>query len=155
MNLILLIQLTRIMKLYLLYHRSEEHTSELQSHKLISYAVFCLKKIFLMIRRPPRSTLFPYTTLFRSGVEEVPTQVAHATGPSLAQEDEVINEDIRGSQGLGEGPVARRGDLFARRSRVTLGCGARQGGVCFAVLRFPRPGGEGRRQVVTGRGDGL
>src|SRR5881394_4389766 len=86
--------------------RSEEHTSELQSHHPISYAVFCLKKknehgaacrrrlhhnaavreelvprqraqladqmlfiFFLMIRRPPRSTLdgtlFPYTTLFR------------------------------------------------------------------------------------------
>src|SRR3712207_8740248 len=27
--------------------------------------VFCC--FFLMIRRPPRSTLFPYTTLFRSG----------------------------------------------------------------------------------------
>src|SRR3712207_7753620 len=28
--------------------------------------------VFLMIRRPPRSTLFPYTTLFRSmGVQEV------------------------------------------------------------------------------------
>src|SRR6266513_2896757 len=26
---------------------------------------------FLMIRRPPRSTLFPYTTLFRSGVGAV------------------------------------------------------------------------------------
>src|SRR5258708_27004838 len=25
---------------------------------------------FLMIRRPPRSTLFPYTTLFRSGAVE-------------------------------------------------------------------------------------
>src|SRR3712207_9400389 len=25
---------------------------------------------FLMIRRPPRSTLFPYTTLFRSGGEQ-------------------------------------------------------------------------------------
>src|SRR3712207_7704717 len=25
---------------------------------------------FLMIRRPPRSTLFPYTTLFRSGVRQ-------------------------------------------------------------------------------------
>src|SRR2546430_6635293 len=25
-----------------------------------------------MIRRPPRSTLFPYTTLFRSNVEAVP-----------------------------------------------------------------------------------
>src|SRR2546429_7318460 len=30
----------------------------------------CSKKIFffLMIRRPPRSTLFPYTTLFRSNL---------------------------------------------------------------------------------------
>src|SRR6266404_9953587 len=27
---------------------------------------FCLSFFFLMIRRPPRSTLFPYTTLFRS-----------------------------------------------------------------------------------------
>src|SRR2546422_5858862 len=27
----------------------------------------CLHFFFLMIRRPPRSTLFPYTTLFRSG----------------------------------------------------------------------------------------
>src|SRR3712207_7290327 len=26
----------------------------------------CLVLFFLMIRRPPRSTLFPYTTLFRS-----------------------------------------------------------------------------------------
>src|SRR5215203_666538 len=26
----------------------------------------CLNFFFLMIRRPPRSTLFPYTTLFRS-----------------------------------------------------------------------------------------
>src|SRR5687768_17711046 len=25
-----------------------------------------------MIRRPPRSTLFPYTTLFRSGIGEAP-----------------------------------------------------------------------------------
>src|SRR5258707_8777869 len=30
----------------------------------------CLVFFFLIIRRPPRSTLFPYTTLFRS-VEEV------------------------------------------------------------------------------------
>src|ERR1041384_3767806 len=50
--------------------RSEEHTSELQS---LAYLVcrLLLVKIyhlffFLMIRRPPRSTLFPYTTLFRS-----------------------------------------------------------------------------------------
>src|SRR6266571_6674368 len=34
----------------------------------ISHTIFChvLFFFFLMIRRPPRSTLFPYTTLFRS-----------------------------------------------------------------------------------------
>src|SRR5258708_10719740 len=30
-----------------------------------------LRFFFLMIRRPPRSTLFPYTTLFRSELDEL------------------------------------------------------------------------------------
>src|SRR3990167_907169 len=30
-----------------------------------------MPSFFLMIRRPPRSTLFPYTTLFRSGLARV------------------------------------------------------------------------------------
>src|SRR3990172_2204077 len=46
--------------------RSEEHTSELQSRLHLVCPLF-----FLMIRRPPRSTLFPYTTLFRSHSEEL------------------------------------------------------------------------------------
>src|SRR5688572_32966882 len=29
-------------------------------------SILCVSFFFLMIRRPPRSTLFPYTTLFRS-----------------------------------------------------------------------------------------
>src|SRR3712207_7609660 len=33
-------------------------------------SLFCL-----MIRRPPRSTLFPYTTLFRSHVEQIVDQL--------------------------------------------------------------------------------
>src|SRR3712207_8235513 len=34
---------------------------------MLSKIVCCLEDVFfLMIRRPPRSTLFPYTTLFRS-----------------------------------------------------------------------------------------
>src|SRR5215213_10351172 len=33
---------------------------------------------FLMIRRPPRSTLFPYTTLFRSRPARPPGRAAHA-----------------------------------------------------------------------------
>src|SRR3712207_7448590 len=31
-----------------------------------STPTMCMRFFFLMIRRPPRSTLFPYTTLFRS-----------------------------------------------------------------------------------------
>src|SRR3712207_7093861 len=33
---------------------------------------------FLMIRRPPRSTLFPYTTLFRSPISVRPTRICSA-----------------------------------------------------------------------------
>src|SRR3712207_4476475 len=44
---------------------------------------------FLMIRRPPRSTLFPYTTLFRSGAaggrEKVANRLANETSPYLLQ----------------------------------------------------------------------
>src|SRR3712207_7714952 len=34
---------------------------------------FCFLFFFLMIRRPPRSTLFPYTTLFRSEARSRPS----------------------------------------------------------------------------------
>src|SRR5436305_12243291 len=36
---------------------------------------------FLMIRRPPRSTLFPYTTLFRSALRRDLRLVESAYGP--------------------------------------------------------------------------
>src|SRR5436309_12693274 len=35
-------------------------------YTLLDYIVISFIFFFLMIRRPPRSTLFPYTTLFRS-----------------------------------------------------------------------------------------
>src|SRR3712207_9134641 len=37
-----------------------------------------------MIRRPPRSTLFPYTTLFRSGLVDDEARVAIVTGDDLS-----------------------------------------------------------------------
>src|SRR5258707_3092945 len=40
---------------------------------------------FLMIRRPPRSTLFPYTTLFRSKADVVEARAIFEAG-KLAQE---------------------------------------------------------------------
>src|SRR3712207_8970104 len=36
-----------------------------------------------MIRRPPRSTLFPYTTLFRSGADGRPARRGDAAGGEL------------------------------------------------------------------------
>src|SRR2546430_2616762 len=66
-------------------HRGDRKSTRLNSsHSQISYAVFCLKKqlrchvafFFLMIRRPPRSTLFPYTTLFRSVTSPLELTVA-------------------------------------------------------------------------------
>src|SRR6266496_4760159 len=38
--------------------------------------IFCVFFFFLMIRRPPRSTLFPYTTLFRSQRRRMSTRPA-------------------------------------------------------------------------------
>src|SRR5205085_12186382 len=38
---------------------------------------------FLMIRRPPRSTLFPYTTLFRSQVVSVGADIAFDADPKF------------------------------------------------------------------------
>src|SRR3712207_6961996 len=44
-----------------------------------------------MIRRPPRSTLFPYTTLFRSLVEVVRTVV---TEPSVIEDVEALADRL-------------------------------------------------------------
>src|SRR6266851_4543476 len=115
--------------------RSEEHTSELQSHHdLVCRLLLEKKKImdtysmharhtitavvtgkpiylsglqglreatgrgllfviffFLMIRRPPRSTLFPYTTLFRSG--------ARPAGPAAVRPaSDVVAASVRRSE---------------------------------------------------------
>src|SRR3712207_7520447 len=43
---------------------------------------------FLMIRRPPRSTLFPYTTLFRSG-QRLLDRLGGGESPPLRADDEV------------------------------------------------------------------
>src|SRR5438093_9556099 len=43
---------------------------------VISSSLSFLSFLFLLIRRPPRSTLFPYTTLFRSRCPSAPLRVA-------------------------------------------------------------------------------
>src|SRR3712207_7445739 len=58
---------------------------------------------YLMIRRPPRSTLFPYTTLFRSLFEELGRDPALGAVLGLDEEPEpVIGADrSAGGQDLG------------------------------------------------------
>src|SRR2546430_11417587 len=55
---------------------------------------------FLMIRRPPRSTLFPYTTLFRS-LRDAAFPVLHVRDPVAwlhhAREVEGLGEDAGGA----------------------------------------------------------
>src|SRR6266853_2565936 len=46
---------------------------------------------FLMIRRPPRSTLFPYTTLFRSPCRR-PRENRCRTGPATWRSEEHTSE---------------------------------------------------------------
>src|SRR2546422_3765569 len=53
---------------------------------------------FLMIRRPPRSTLFPYTTLFRSLVEAMNEKAA---------ELEMTDSHFVDATGLSKGNVSR------------------------------------------------
>src|SRR5438876_2974797 len=48
------------------YHVQSSITLCILSFRSTSIFPFFLFFFFLMIRRPPRSTLFPYTTLFRS-----------------------------------------------------------------------------------------
>src|SRR5262245_64326525 len=63
---------------------------------------------FLMIRRPPRPTLFPYTTLFRSAREEV--------GPAARRErhdqlDRLGGIGLSGARGRDGGERERGNDL--------------------------------------------
>src|SRR5258706_15511033 len=57
---------------------------------------------FLMIRRPPRSTLFPYTTLFRSHLE------LHAVRFQMRDGGvEIIHLQTDGAAGRGWFPIGR------------------------------------------------
>src|SRR5688572_32499977 len=52
---------------------------------MLSWTLAGLFFFFLMIRRPPRSTLFPYTTLFRSLDDRLPAELALDAEPVLVR----------------------------------------------------------------------
>src|SRR2546427_9575755 len=64
-----------------------------------------------MIRRPPRSTLFPYTTLFRSDLDAavgITGRLLRRRRPAAAGARTAVAETAAGP------PGARRGNLLAR-----------------------------------------
>src|SRR6266700_4694700 len=60
--------------------------------------LFC----FLMIRRPPRSTLFPYTTLFRSRLptRSPPPQQGHPIRPVRRRRSEEHTSELQSRENL-------------------------------------------------------
>src|SRR3712207_7625071 len=56
-----------------------------------------------MIPRPPRSTLFPYTTLFRSRFEEVEAAAVHREAWSMSSVFSSAITRLRYSSGAGAG----------------------------------------------------
>src|SRR2546422_9118639 len=81
---------------------------------------FVLSFFFLMIRRPPRSTLFPYTTLFRSPVKGPGDhgQIGDVDGAIARRGDDDVERPRDGPYACDRGEIARAGraDRAALRS---------------------------------------
>src|SRR3712207_7367049 len=89
----------------------------------------------LMIRRPPRSTLFPYTTLFRSGRPHPLLDLQRAGEPAAVRVD---LRGVRDQGGVPDGEVLRarhlRGDPVGRSEEHTSELQSRQYLVCRLLL---------------------
>src|SRR5947208_12012775 len=76
-----------------------------------------LRVFFLIIRRPPRSTLFPYTTLFRSLAENEKIR------PILAQLEKLLLCDLSPSTNDSELRKDRRSEeRFSRNAETDIVC---------------------------------
>src|SRR3712207_8450839 len=84
--------------------------------------------LFLMIRRPPRSTLFPYTTLFRSRLD---LRAHRGDGPHRERAaDQLAQPGVVGRVGAQHVPV----ELLGRSEEHTSELQSRQYLVCRLLL---------------------
>src|SRR3712207_7295872 len=89
-----------------------------------------------MIRRPPRSTLFPYTTLFRSGGDPPGPRVLRA-GPPAGGGPAQSRAERRATAGephVRAGDARRRGTRRPRSEEHTSELQSRQYLVCRLLL---------------------
>src|SRR5688572_32073704 len=103
---------------------------------------------FLMIRRPPRSTLFPYTTLFRSlprldGSAPMPTALRQASGDapsrpaSIAARSEEHTSELQSQSNLVCRLLLEKKKKQMWRKRPTFG--PARGGMSLHISRsYPR-----------------
>src|SRR5438445_6433392 len=89
-----------------------------------------------MLRLPPRSTLFPYTTLFRSIVIAKNGHDRHVDGGQLAGEDSgLVRKSVIGQVARQQQYVGRFGNLRQERSEEhTSELQSRQYLVCRLLL---------------------
>ena len=66
-----------------------------------SHSLFCCFLVFfLMIRRPPRSTLFPYTTLFRSLAAKLEPKIIEACAQFIKSDPETLRQVVGSIMGV-------------------------------------------------------
>src|SRR3712207_7328193 len=89
-----------------------------------------------MIRRPPRSTLFPYTTLFRSGF----AYHIKATGGAPSENVDIrFDSDgtaalITGTQTIGQGHETTFPQILADRDRKSTRLNSSHANISYAVF---------------------
>src|SRR3712207_7496074 len=81
-----------------------------------------------MIRRPPRSTLFPYTTLFRSGLAEQ-APVVEADRHRCPVGEDPVDLGFVPRQPVGSGHRPRRPGQVADGTQAAVAVGAGGGGL--------------------------
>src|SRR3712207_8162206 len=92
---------------------------------------------FLMIRRPPRSTLFPYTTLFRSvrpAPRPLPAAQTEELRALLARRRQLIAIRTAEQNRLGSASRRLQADIEARSEEHTSELQSRQYLVCRLLL---------------------
>src|SRR2546422_11706128 len=100
---------------------------------------------FLMIRRPPRSTLFPYTTLFRSALPRVGSRVEHRLQHSVRWEDARRSGAAAAGRGV-PGGAGSEGDPRSDHGGGVLAAGhGRRGRGAAGGGRMRAGGGGGGR----------
>src|SRR3712207_7997386 len=83
-----------------------------------------------MIRRPPRSTLFPYTTLFRSW----PNLPRPGAQPVARQDGSASSDDLILRSGLLQVPRKRRASLRVSSDRKSTRLNSSHANISYAVF---------------------